>query len=201
MTFADLVAELAARGFDYLQDDSTGVARLKRWINAAYRTDICAVEPWPWLETSTTGTAPLPITDLRDIMYVANLDEKYTLSVLDVRDIAERDPNGLATGPAVGYWLDGSTVKVWPDDGVNLEVRYVRKPTALVSDGDTPLVPEEYRPLIVDRAAVLAYRDSDNWEAANAAQAMFVADMERMTDAEFSRSPSEFIGRSQDHEG
>lgn len=199
MTFAELVDELGARGFDFLQDDASSVGRLKRWINTAYRTDICAAELWPWLETTATGTAPLPITDLRDIQYVANLDEQYLLSVMDVRDIAERDPAGEATGPAVGYWLDGSTVKVWPDDGVNLEVRYVRKPAALVSDGDTPLVPEEYHSLIVDRAVVLAYRDSDNWEAANAAQAMFVADMERMTDAEMPPGPA-FTGRNQDHD-
>lgn len=201
MNFGEGIAELAARGFQYLMDDSDGQNRLKRWWNTAYITDICAVEPWPWLETDATGPPPLSVLDLRDILYVSNLDDRYVLPALDIRDIAESDPDRSASGVPLGYWLDGTTVKVWPDRDVNIEVRYLLKPSALENDTDEPVVPEEYRPLIVDRAAVYAYRDSDNWEAANAAQAMFVDDMARMTDAEFSRNlGQEFVRRTQEHD-
>lgn len=166
MNLGTMRTELLARGFDYLPS-----SRANQYLNAAYHT-VCEWNgtPWPFLETTTTGTAPLTITDLREIVYVTNTTTGDVLEPEDVRNLNDRDPGLTVTGVPLRYWLDGlTTLKVWPLNTTNsLSVRYLKVPTDLSADADTPIVPTRAHDVIVDMAESLAYQDASDFADAQA---------------------------------
>lgn len=155
--------ELAARGFDYLS-----TSRLNIMLNNGKN----ALEDefaFPWLETTTTGTAPLAIADLKYVLYVVDTTNQNELTGLDSRDIALRDAIVGTAGTPDAWWLDGAgTLQTYPTSTASLSVRYVKFSPELSADSDTPLIPVRYHSVWVDYAVVDAYRDSDNYAAANA---------------------------------
>jgi len=205
MTFLELRTELFARGVDYLNQDAAGTTRAKRWLNEAYIEDVCDEQPWPFLETTVTGTAPLSIADVKDVLYVVDTTNKTRLSSTDIRDVVDVDTDPLTAGTPHSYYLNGaSSLAVYPTNTtVSLSVRYVKVPAELSADGDVPVLPARFHPMIVDGAMVRAYRDNDEWEAAGQAQQAFDARLGRMTDAMFSRSfdDSQFVQRLGEHDG
>lgn len=154
--------EIRNRGFDYLTD-----SRLNTFLNTA-STEMDDAYPWPWLETTTTGTAPLTVTDLKNVLYVVNTSNECELLSLEFRDRVLGDPNLTQSG-APAYWsLDGlNTIVLWPATSVDLSVRYVKTSPVLSDAADEPLFPEQYHGVWVDRAVVECLKDSDNHEAAN----------------------------------
>jgi molybdopterin-guanine dinucleotide biosynthesis protein len=67
------------------------------------------------------------------------------------------------------WWLEGDdTLHAWPGDGASLTVFYTADSPALAAPTDTPLIPARYHPLWIDYAVVEAYKDSDNFAAAQA---------------------------------
>lgn len=156
--------ELSSRGFDYLS-----TSRLNIMLNNAKNTleDSFA---WPWLETTTTGLAPLTISDLKYVLYVVDTTNMLELTGVDARDVALRDTIVTTAGAPDAWWLDGeTTLKTYPTSSTaSLSVRYVKYSPELVADSDTPLIPVRYHPLWVDFAVVEAYQDSDNQSAAYA---------------------------------
>ena len=101
--------ELRARGFDYLSNTRTDY-----FLNAAL-TEIDDAFPWPWLETTTTGTAPLTITDLKQPLYVIDTTNERELQSLEYRDLIIGDPNLTETGAPAVWSLNGTTqIVVWP---------------------------------------------------------------------------------------
>lgn len=166
MDLAGAQAELAARGFDYLP-----AARMTTMLNNAKNTfeDYWA---WPWLEQAPTGPAPLVVPGLKTVLYVRDSDRGVELPGIDPRDI-----DGLTlpgTRPSC-WWLDGPaggtddvTINTWPVSPVTLEARVTVESPELAQPIDTPLIPARYHPLWIDLAACDAYRDSDNFPAAQA---------------------------------
>jgi hypothetical protein len=154
--------ELRERGFDYLSD-----SRCNHFLNTAL-TEIEDAFPWPWLEDTATGTAPLTITDLKQPLYVVDTDGQRELLSIPYRDLVIDDPTLAATGEP-SYWsLDGlDTVVVYPTRSVSLTVRYIKTSPVLQDAADEPLIPERYHGVWVDRAVVEALKDSDNHDAAN----------------------------------
>jgi len=179
VTFAELKTELAARGFDYLSDTRQGY-----FINRAYQ-EMCAENDWPFLEDSTTGTAPLTIADMRTVESVVNSTQSYRLSPLDPRNIMEEDDDLTTTGTPVYYYLSATTtLKVYPANTADtLSVRYYHVPPDLSDDADTPEVPAAWRHLIVDGAAAYAYFDSDNPEMGREMLSLWAEGKARMADA------------------
>lgn len=168
MDLSALQTEVQARGFDF---DST--TRLNYWINRAYHR-ICEREAWPFLETTTTGTAPLTISDLRAVLSVVDTTNQSVLTFEDYRTIREDDPTLAATGsPECWYQSATTTVAVYPASSVSLSVAYIKTPTDLSSGTDTPVLPTRYHYLIVEGAVAYAYRDSDNFEAAQQTEDIF----------------------------
>jgi hypothetical protein len=158
-----------ARGFD----PDTSTTRLNYWINRAYHR-ICEREAWPFLETTTTGTAPLSITDLRAVLSVVDSTNESTLTYEDFRTIREDDPTLATSGtPYCWYQSAATTIAVYPTQAVSLSVRYLKFPTDLSSGADTPVIPTRYQYLIVEGAVGYAYRDTDNYEAAQAVEEVF----------------------------
>ena len=161
-TFAQLKGRLGERGFDYLTDATKG-----QFVNDAY-LEICDMEDWPFLEATTSGVAPLAISDLRTIETVVDSTSTTRLSPLDRRHILETDYTLATTGSPVWYYLtSGTTVNVYPaNTSDTLSVRYWKVPTALSADGDVPVVPDRYLDIVLYGARAAAYWDSDNAEMA-----------------------------------
>lgn len=166
MTFAELVTEVEARGFDDL-GDATGEARIKRWLNQAYR-EITDSHPWPFLEANKEGTAPMTFTDLAHVLSVIDKTNDERLRPMDRRSLLRWDPDLSETGSALYWYMEGDQVmKVYPGDTASTFIaRYLTRPAELAKDEDTPLVPTPYQGLIVDGAVVRALKNRNNYEAA-----------------------------------
>lgn len=162
MNLEAIRTEIADRGFDF--DDST--TRLDYWINRAYH-QFCTREAWPFLETTTTGSSPLTITNLRAALSVVDTTNDAKLSPADIRSLSDEDPTLDATGYPESWYMDGSALTVYPSSSsVSLAVRYIKVPEDLSSNSDEPIIPVRFHYALVDGALVYAYRDTDNFEAA-----------------------------------
>lgn len=150
MTFAELQTDFFASGFSYLDDNGVGVVRAKRWLNQSY-LEICALEAWPFLETSTTGVSPLTISNLRQVVTVLDTTNDVRLVHSDYDSITDLYADPTATGIAVFWYLaGGTTVTVIPvNSTVSLAVTYLKVPTELSNAADTPLLPAAYHDIIV----------------------------------------------------
>jgi hypothetical protein len=150
VTFAELQTDFYASGFAYLDDNGTGAVRAKRWLNQSY-LEICALEPWPFLETTTTGVAPLVISNLRQVVTVLDTTNKVNLEHSDFASLAQLYPNQAVTGTTL-YWYvaSGTTVTLLPANAsLALSVRYLKVPTELSNAADSPLLPAAYHDIIV----------------------------------------------------
>jgi hypothetical protein len=173
MNFSELKTEFYARGTDYLNEDAQGVARAERWLNQAYR-EIVNLHAWPFLQTVATGAADagfVVVPDLRKILYVTDSSGGQNpgtpLKRVSIEDLQAESANVSQTGTPELYWLDGAeTIMAYPVGGT-ISVRYVKR-VAPMTGTDVPIFDEEYHNLIVDKAMIKAYVDSDNFEAAAA---------------------------------
>lgn len=166
LTFAELLTEFYARGFDYLDDGGPGETRAKRFINQSYQ-EICGMEDWPFLSTSTTGVAPLTISDLGYLESLTDVTDERSLSFMDRRTLVERYPNlDLAGPPNYAYITGGDTIRTYPTNGNTLRARYFRLVNDLDEGTDQPVIPAKYQYAIIDLACGRAYMDSDNPEMA-----------------------------------
>jgi hypothetical protein len=158
------IAELKARGFDYLSD-----SRATIMLNNA-KNALEDESDWPWLETTTTGVAPLSISDLRSVLYVVDTTDGAELQGIDARDVADLDTNVSTAGVPSSWWLDGTgTLRTYPvSTTASLSVRYVRFSPDLSAGSDTPLIPSRYHPVWIDYAVVEAYKDDDRFNEATA---------------------------------
>jgi hypothetical protein len=159
------IAELKARGFDYLSD-----ARATIMLNNGKN----ALEDeweWPWLEATTvTGTAPLTISDLRSVLYVADTTTGNSLIGVDARDVNDIDTNLTTAGTPLMWWLDGtSTLRTYPTSTTaQISARYLRYSSELSAGSDTPAIPVRYHPIWVQYGVVEAYLDDDRFNEAGA---------------------------------
>lgn len=162
MTFAELQDEFKDRGYHYVDP-----ARYKRWLNQAY-LELCESDDWPFLETETSSTAPLTISDLRQVLYVYDSTNDNALTGRDQRTMHERDPDLTATGNPENWYLEGTdTLNVWPPNtDVTIQVRYLEVPDEMSDDSDEPVVPSRFQNLIVDGAVIRALRNSEEYERA-----------------------------------
>ncbi len=190
-TFAQLLEEFYARGFSYLNEDSAGRTRAERWLNEAYLEDICAAYPWDFLRTSQSGTAPLTITDLDQVISVVDSTAENPLQRLDVKTLIDYGDANLDEVGSAAHWYmsDETTLAVHPADTTStFVVRYWKIPAEMTAAEDEPIVPSRWRGLLVDGAVIRGYRDSDNWDAANQLQAHFDRRLMQMASSEMVRS-------------
>lgn len=151
-TLSQAQTQLYNLGAGVLQSDSGSATyylnQAKNWIEDK--------DNWPWLEATATGSAPLTIADLRNIIYVADSTNDRLLQASTASDIATIDPTLDSTGAPSHYYLDGLTsVKVWPSSTVSLSVRYIKYSPELSAAGDTPLIPTRYHALWIQVAYYL----------------------------------------------
>lgn len=159
-TLATMRTEVFQRGFNYLDDSSTGTARVNRWLNDAAH-EIDDMERWDYRRTSTTGTAPLTVSDLGEIESVT--DSNYNVLASGDRGVlTSQDGNLTTTGTALDYYIVAGVLKTYPVSTLTLTVNYFKVAPDMTADSDTPLMPDRFRAAIVDRAVAKGYRDSDN---------------------------------------
>lgn len=167
-TFLTLLTEFYLRGYDYLNDGSTGAARAKRWINQSYQ-EVAAAYPWSFLETTLTGAAPQTLPLLNTIITVvdtvtgAELEGNARQTLID--DVSS---DLTLTGYAAYWYLEDQTLRVYPVSTNILSIRYVYTPNDLALDADVSVVPIRYSNIIIDLAVAKALTDSDNLMAAYA---------------------------------
>lgn len=170
LTFAQLLTEFYARGFDYLNDGGAGEVRAKRWINQSYM-EILEMDDWPFLQTSVQSQTPLIISDLGTIESVTNVTASRNVGFIDRRTLVEQYPDLSATGtPDYAYITQGTTLNTYPVGSDTILVRYLRLAGELADTDDQPEIPSRYQYAIIDYACARAYMDSDNPEMAQIAR-------------------------------
>ena len=184
MTFADLIDEVNDRGFDYLSD-----TRLGRYVNQSYKS-ICNRGAWTFLRTTTTGTAPLTISDLRAVLNVVDTTTNAKLYHADRRHLIESVDTSLTTTGTPTYWYQESrtVISVYPANTTDtLSVHYLKVPATLTGT-DAHLIPDEFEDLIIDGAVIRALKDNDELDAAASLTQFYNEGLREMMDALLSRN-------------
>jgi hypothetical protein len=163
--------EFWARGLADLDDGGAGVTRTTRWINDAMHVvdELC---DWPYLNTTTTGTAPLTIADLRTVESVTAVGNLQQLEPVDRRDMRQYVADLTTVGtPTLYYITGGTTINVYPaSTSTTLTVDYWKFGPDLSGASDAPLMPDRFRYIIVDYAVAQALRDRGDLQGAAEAQ-------------------------------
>lgn len=177
-TFLEQQTELVARGFDALS-----TTRAKAILNDAY-TEVDGAYPWPYLEDSGTGTAPLSIPTLGQIEAVTDETLDVPIELVAYRNLVDWVDDLSTTGdPEFAYvaWPSGvPTVATWPVSTNTIGVQFYRVPAALTADADRPAAPSRYHGVylaVASRmAAVETGGDPSGWasEAERALQTMLL---------------------------
>ena len=184
LDFSALQTEFFARGFDFLNDAGAGLTRAKRWINEAMH-EINDQDDWLFLQATSTGTAPLTISDLDTVSSVYDTTQQRALVRESAGDLVDRFGDLTTTGTPMFYYVTSGIVNVYPANTTDsLSVRYYKIQTDLSANGDVPLIPDRFRAAIVEYAAAKGYRDSDNPQLA--AECMAAGDriIERMRESQ-----------------
>lgn len=135
---------------------------------------MCEAWTWPFTEASTSGTAPLTISDVRQVLSVADTSSNYVLTGVDRRDVVDVDPPVTSVGSPESWYLEAQVLHVYPaNTTVTISVRYSKVPAELSSDTDEPIVPSRFQDLIIDGALVRAYKDIDELQRAQALQVFY----------------------------
>ena len=156
-------------GFDDLNDAGTGLTRVKRVINEAMH-EINGLHDWAFTAASASGAAPLTVSDLHKVIDVTDSTNDTKLRHIDRAALTDFYPDLPTSGTPSVYWLDGlTTLRVYPlNTSVTISVRYHKYAADLSADGDEPLIPDRYRPVLIYRAAAKLHRYRENFEAAAA---------------------------------
>jgi hypothetical protein len=184
-TFSDLKTELTNQGFDYLTSTQQG-----DYINTAYQ-EVCALLPWPFLETSTTTlTSGTNVTNLRSVIAVNDPATDSNLSPSDKATLLAYYGALDDTGDPDYFYLDGqTTVKTYPVNATKqLTVHYVKVPADMGGGTDQPVVPLAWRSVIVDGAVCTAHLENGNYEAEQARRSVWQQRVDRMASALLGRN-------------
>jgi len=176
-TYAEIVELFTGRGFDYLPDEVS-----KRYVNDALH-QLYDEDYWPFLEAETTGSTPLTIPTLKQVLLVKRTDVAQGSQLQWINHQAlERAGVDLTQPGLPRYWYrDGDIqIRTWPVTTQEITVRFIMDPPELENDDDVTLVPVRYKLLVSYIAERLAYEDSDNYEAASQIDARYKEGLQRM---------------------
>jgi hypothetical protein len=123
---------------------------------------------WPYLKTGTSSIAT--IADLAQVDSVYNTTGGYTLDEATFEELQIDYSDTLTATGSPSYWYRTSAgVGTYPITTDSIMVTYWKR-SPVLTETDTPLAPSDYHMLYVDIATAMAYRDSDNHQAAEAMQ-------------------------------
>ena len=191
LTFGEMQEEVYAAGFDDLKSNAAEVARVKRWLNIAYR-EVCDYQgqPWPWLEAEIQELAPMTIANVGHVLSVTDSTHDEQLRYADRRELIRLDPDLSGTGIAERWYMEGEdSLNVYPANASStFLVRYTVLPADLKEDSDLCLVPRIYQQMIVEGAILRAYKNRDNYDAAKIVREEWRFGMENMVRALIKRN-------------
>lgn len=126
---------------------------------------------WWWLEGTETLNATVGNSTLTpsSTNYSRTKSLTYTTGQdLDLKDIAFLDILLPSQGPPAFYGFWGNIIHIRPkaDTSYSFTHRYLKRELDLASGSDTPLVPDRFTPAIVEYAAYLGYRRSNDGDNA-----------------------------------
>lgn len=201
----EIQTAIQARGYG-----SDAAAAQIEFINACYR-EIVRERRWSWRE-ATTAVAAVVGNPAVSLAGITDLDQRpdavrieigstyLDLEYVDPEELRRREHLDRQNGvPEVWTYYAGQ-LRLYPrpDKAYTVDVDYFKKYAALAASPDVPLIPEEYRDVLVDGPCQkLAQRERD-WHAANA----FKADYEqgraelRAADARHPRQTSSRVKQS-----
>jgi len=158
---SEAVQEVKERGFDDLTE-----ARILRWLNEAVG-EIVDYAPWPFNEATQEGTAPLTVSELGHVLSVSNKNTETPLKPIDRRQVVSIDPALVAKGLGQMWYREGeTTIATFPKDTTStFIVRYAKAPATLAGEETLP-GPARFHDLYIDGTVVRAYKNRDNFEAA-----------------------------------
>lgn len=174
MDFQTLRQSFFNRGFEHMDDNGPGLAECKRLVNEAmHQLNDERAGQWPFLEASSSGAAPLTISDLGTIESVWDSTHSTWLTPADRRDLGQwyADQPLTSEGAPEFFYVANGVVKVYPVQAVTLNVRYWKVADDLSDNTDEPLMPARFHGAIVDLAVAGAHRLHGNEAEAQAAQA------------------------------
>lgn len=168
------------------------------WLNSEYRS-IAGLRRWKWLEerattTTTAGVAAVTLTgvapDMRNLDVVRLADSGGNEMHLDhkptnwVQDKIHRF-NQLTDQGAPRWWAYFAG-QLWlypiPDGVYTVTFDYTKNVTAMVSDSDVPIIPEEYDDILVWGAVARNSVRQNNWLTRDYADAQKQMLINRMLD-------------------
>lgn len=184
MTFADITAEMVARG---AEDNAT---RNGVWANLAYK-EIVNARDWPFTETFVAGSANagfVTIADFRKAGWVGDTSQTGTIPGLRLHrttyDAIGRDGGEeVAVAGSPEFWwyrASDTSVRAYPFGGT-LYVRYYKRATALTGVQE-PIFLSDYHYLIVDRAMVEVLKDNQQYQEAGLALQLFERGLAKMAE-------------------
>lgn len=146
-------------------------------INDAYH-DICALEPWPFLEKKVTltfdGTSGVPTnlpTDLRSVIKVNDTVTGISLEPMRIEEHLQRHGSmlNLADLPIYYFWDPDRTLNVYPipssSPQINsLDLRYLQwEPDLLTTSLSADLLlPARFHRVIIDSVLSVLYLEEDD---------------------------------------
>jgi hypothetical protein len=177
---SDVVSKVQQR----IRDTGYSSGEITNYINDT-QNDVFNEYRLPFMEANQNYTMTSGVSDITDgnglpANYVQAIDLMLTttgrekrLIWRDIRDIdtMHPDPDDTSINPANVpnewyYFVD--TIKTFPvpNEDYTLTLRYYKKPTILVNDGDVPEVPSQFEELLVSGAAYRVLQVKDNYDQA-----------------------------------
>jgi hypothetical protein len=168
---SSLLSDLQQRG--YASDTAAAQIIL---LNSSYRR-VCAYRRWPWLESQTASIATVNGTSAYNLSTIADflfLDAVRSEQGTNYYELEYKDPQTFRTlqhnyrdRSTPEYWTrEGEQIKIWPTpDGIyTLTIDYIKRPTDLANDTDVPLIPVNYRDILIWGAIMeLTFRERDTY--------------------------------------
>ena len=180
---------------------------LDQWINAAY-IDICSSLELEELK----GTLTLNLVVSQSLYLLPKAVRAIKLaSVIDavtygeiggrqltLSDLGKYRRSSDRVDEPEEYFRVGEMLVLWPTPAkvraLSLDI-WIR-PTKMVADADSPIIPEEWHEIILRNARQMAHSDLREWGSAAIAQNEFVGMVRRKTDTEELEESQKIIGSS-----
>lgn len=161
-------------------------------VNAIYRR-IAGEHRWPWLEAQSTALSTTiadpdySLAAITDLQHIEAVRLTSGTNYVDLEYIQPQDLRALEhidrdSGAPQKWTYMNSVLRLWPapDKVYVMTIDYIKRPTALAADGDTPIFDSTYHDLLVwGCVSKLAFRERD-WSAKNFADAEYRACYDEM---------------------
>lgn len=191
---SDIITRVQRR----LRDPSYSPDELTDYLNDTIN-DICNEYRLPFMLATHTYTVTANNSDITagtglPADYVQAFDlldttsgQQSLIEIKDVREIdqlfASPDDTSLnAVGQPRYAYFYGETIRLFPvpDKAYTFILRYYKKPTDLVNDGDIPLIPSQYIELLIAGATYRTMQVKDDYDSASVFENKYAELLQKM---------------------